>query len=258
VFEINNLPTIVVGVYGNSESSDRASLRIIEELRLFLRELSHVYQTQRILLAGDFNVALGEADSNSGNTHKPLTSALLHDIIMDYQLVDIGQKVRNTQHTWFRKDSSGQSSRLDYVFSSVPMRQAKLTSTFSVFDHVYLEAILNPSRQVKQMTMKDFILGSDEYLIQSHELLSSLLHPYQVAQAAHQLPDDTPPPPDALTGTEKLDNHVQIDENRTGLTSLHFFNDVVQQLQHLHDQIARNRRISANKRLRDTSINLPS
>ncbi len=170
VFEVNLLPTIVAGVYGNSDSSDRASLMIVEELRLFLRELSHVYQTQRILLAGDFNVALEEADSNRGTTHKPLTSALLKEIIADHQLVDIGQKVKNTQHTWFRKDSSGQSSRLDYIFSSVPIRQAKMMSTFSIFDHVYLEAALNPSRQIKQMTMKDFILGSDEFLIQSHEV----------------------------------------------------------------------------------------
>jgi exonuclease III len=149
VFEVNLFPTIVVGVYGNSDSSDRASLAIIEELRLFLRELSHIYQTQRVLLAGDFNVAQEEADSNRGTTHKPLTSALLKDIIAENQLVDIGQKMKNTQHTWFRKDSSGQSSRLDYIFSSVPIRQAKLTATFSVFDHTYLEASLNPSRIVK-------------------------------------------------------------------------------------------------------------
>ncbi len=119
VFEVNLLPTIVVGVYGNSDSSDRASLAVMEELRLFMRELSHIYQTQCILLAGDFNVALEEADSNRGTTHKPLTSALLKEIIAEYQLVDIGQKVKNTQHTWFRKDSSGQSSHLDYTVSSV-------------------------------------------------------------------------------------------------------------------------------------------
>ncbi len=148
VFEVNLLPTIVVGVYGNSDSSDRASLAVMEELQLFLQELSHIYQTQRVLLAGDFNVALEEADSNRGTTHKPLTTALLKEIVAEYQLVDIGQKVKNTQHTWFRKDSSGQSSRLDYIFSSVPIRQAKITTTFSIFDHIYLEATLNPSRLV--------------------------------------------------------------------------------------------------------------
>jgi hypothetical protein len=68
--------------------------------------------------------------------------------------------------------------------------------------------------------------------------------------------DETPPPLDAPAGTGKIDDHVQIDEKRTGLTSLHLFNDAVQQLQHLHDQIARNKRASASKRLRDTSTSI--
>ncbi len=106
------------------------------------------------------------------------------------------------------------------------------------------------------MTMKDFILGSDEFLIQSHELLSSLILPYQTPQAVHYPLDDTPPPLNIPVGTEKLDDRVQIDEKRTGLTSLHLFNDAVQQLQHLHDQLARNRRTSANKRLRETSTSI--
>jgi phospholipid N-methyltransferase len=253
VFEVHSLPTIVAGVYGNSDSSDRSSLMIVEELRSFLRELSHVYQTQRILLAGDFNVAMEGTDSNSGNTHKPLTAAQLKEIIVDHQLVDVGQKAKNTQHTWYRKDSSGQSSRLDYIFSSVPLRQAKLTSTLSIFDHVYLEAILNPSRQFKQMTMKDFILGSDEFIIQSHELLISLLQPYQTPHLPVSPIHDHAVPPDVLTGTGIIDDNIQIDEKGTGFTSLHLFNEVVQQLQHLHDQIARDKRTSAGKRLRDTS-----
>jgi phospholipid N-methyltransferase len=188
VFEVHSLPTIVAGVYGNSDSSDRSSLTVLEELKSFLRELSHVYQTQRIILAGDFNVALEETDSNSGATHKPLTSSLLKEILLDHQLVDVGQKARNTQHTWYRKDSSGQSSRLDYIFSSIPLRQAKLSSTLSIFDHVYLEATLNPSRQAKQMTMKDFILGSDEFIIQSHELYRTKWHRHLLHRHKTTLP----------------------------------------------------------------------
>ncbi len=112
---------------------------------------------------------------------------------------------------------------------------------------------MNPSRQVKQMTMKDFILGSDEFLIQSHELLTSLILPHQILQPPGSPTNDTPPPPGAPAGSGVMDDNVQIDEKRTGLTSLHFFNEAVHQLQHLHDQIARNKRTSAGKRLRDTS-----
>jgi hypothetical protein len=103
------------------------------------------------------------------------------------------------------------------------------------------------------MTMKDFILGSDEFLIQSHELLSSLILPYQTAQVLDYPVDEIPPPPDAPAGPGKIDDHVQIDEKRTGL---HLFNEAVQQLQHLHDQIARNKRTFASKRLRDTSSSI--
>jgi hypothetical protein len=62
-----------------------------------------------------------------------------------------------------------------------------------------------------------------------------------------------PPSPGIPPGSGVLDDNIQIEEKRTGLTSLHFFNEAVHQLQHLHDQIARNKRLSTGKRLRDTS-----
>jgi hypothetical protein len=102
--------------------------------------------------------------------------------------------------------------------------------------------------------MKDFILGSDEFLIQSHELLSSLVSPHQPPPHPPGSPlTGTPPSPGIPTGSGAIDDNIQIDEKRTGLTSLHFFNETVHQLQHLHDQIARNKRTSTGKRLRDTS-----
>jgi hypothetical protein len=86
-------------------------------------------------------------------------------------LVDVGVKTNNTQHTWFRKDFSGQSSRINYIFCSIPMWAAQFSTTFSIFDHAYLGAVLDPAQLHKQMTMKDFILGSEEYLIRSQDLL---------------------------------------------------------------------------------------
>jgi hypothetical protein len=90
------------------------------------------------------------------------------------------------------------------------------------------------------MTMKDFILGSDEYLILSQDLLVSLVSTFQLPppplaylpRAWHS------PPPRATLGEGALAENVEIDERGTGHTSLHLFNDVIQQLQHLHDQIA--------------------
>jgi hypothetical protein len=149
------------------------------DLRSILRELTHVYETQRILVAGDFNVGMEEEDTNSGTNKKPLTTALLQTIIQDYHLVDIGAQLNNRSHTWFRRDASGQSSRIDYLLSSIPMGSATFKTTFSIFDHTYLEATLNIVKQFKQMTMKDFILGTDEYIIRSQDYLLEALAPYR-------------------------------------------------------------------------------
>ncbi len=122
-------------------------------------------------------MALEEADTNRRVNNKALTTELLKEVIEEYPLVDVGVKTNNTKHTWFRKDFSGQSSRIHYIFCSIPMWAAQFSTTFSIFDHTYLEAVLNPARLYKQMTMKDFILGSGEYLIRSQDLLVSLLVP---------------------------------------------------------------------------------
>jgi exonuclease III len=112
VYEVATLPTIVVGAYSNSDSSDRASLQVMSDLQQILRELTQVYETQRILVAGDFNAGMEEEDTNSGTNKKPLTTELLQTLLQDYHLVDIGAKLNNKSHTWFRRDSSGQSSRI--------------------------------------------------------------------------------------------------------------------------------------------------
>ncbi len=67
------------------------------------------------------------------------------------------------------------------TFSAVPIGKVLFSSTFSIFDHTYLEAMFNPSQQHKQMTMKDFMLGSDEYLIHSHDHFTSLPSPFYSA-----------------------------------------------------------------------------
>ncbi len=178
VYEVASLPTIVVGVHSHSDSSDRASLQVMRDLQQILRELTQVYETQRILIAGDFNAVMEEEDTNSGTNKKPLTTELLQTLLQDYHLVDIGAKLNKKSHTWFRRDSSGQSSRIDYLLSSIPMGTALYKSTFSMFDHTYLEATLNVIKQYKQKTMKDFILGTDEYIIRSQDYLTDLLAPY--------------------------------------------------------------------------------
>jgi hypothetical protein len=49
VYEVPAKPTIIVGVYGNLDNNDRASIQVMEDLRQILREVFQVYHTQRVM-----------------------------------------------------------------------------------------------------------------------------------------------------------------------------------------------------------------
>jgi hypothetical protein len=265
VYEVATQLTIVVGVYGHSDSSDRASLQVMGDLQSILRELTQVYETQRILVVGDFNVGMEEEDTNSGINKKPLTTALLQTLIQDHHLTDIGAQLNNKSHTWFRRDSSGQSSRIDYLLSSIPMGSAHYRTTFSIFEHTYLEATLNVVKQFKPKTMKDFILGTDEYIIRSQDYLIEALAPYCDPQQPPSPHTDSPASQNSQNfvdsragrkGHGALDENITVDGKEQGITSLHLFNMAVQDLQQLHDQIAKDKQRATGKKLRETSAEI--
>jgi hypothetical protein len=206
-----------------------------------------------------------EEDTNSGTNKKPLTTALLQTVTQDYHLIDIGARLNNRSHTWFRKDASGQSSRIDYVLSSIPIGSATYKTTFSIFDHTYLEATLNIVRQHKQMTMKDFILGTDEYIIRSQDYLLETLTPYRdprdppsphIASPGSQGSSDSAGPHAEREGHGALDDNIMVDGKEQGITSLHLFNTTIQDLQQLHDRIAKDKQRVAGKKLRETSAEI--
>jgi hypothetical protein len=57
-------------------------------------------------------------------------------------------------------------------------------------------------------------------------------------------------------GGGALDKNVAMDSNEHGVTSLHLFNMAIQDLQQLHDQIAKDRQRTAGQKLRDTSAEI--
>jgi hypothetical protein len=181
----------------------------------------------------------GRGDTNSGINKKPLTTALLQTLLQDYHLVDIGAQLNNKSHTLFRRDSSRQSSRIDYLLSSIPMGAAQYRTTFSIFDHTYLEATLNVIKQSKQKTMKDFILGTDEYIIRSQDYLTEALAPYCDPQQPPSPHIDSPTSQGSQDssavrfggeGHGALDENITVDGKEQGVTSLHLFNTAVQDL----------------------------
>jgi metallophosphoesterase superfamily enzyme len=50
-----------MGVYGPSESEDKRSASFMKEIKEIIRELQHVYNTQHIIILGDFNAVFSYA-----------------------------------------------------------------------------------------------------------------------------------------------------------------------------------------------------
>jgi exonuclease III len=89
VYEVGTHRIMVVGVYGCSEG-DRPSLAVINDLRDRVAELSHVFRTHSIILAGDFNATLMATDSNNLMINKPNTVQSVLALMEDHHLVDLG------------------------------------------------------------------------------------------------------------------------------------------------------------------------
>jgi len=70
VYEIKKSRTVVLGIYGISESNDRLSSSLIREASNIIAELKLLYNTQHVLAAGDFNAILEPEDSSSREIRK--------------------------------------------------------------------------------------------------------------------------------------------------------------------------------------------
>jgi exonuclease III len=65
VYEVKKSRTVVLGIYGISENNDRLSANTIREASSILTDLKILYNTQHVIVAGDFNAVLEPEDSSS-------------------------------------------------------------------------------------------------------------------------------------------------------------------------------------------------
>jgi hypothetical protein len=171
----NRTKLIVVGIYGPSANDDTESLRFYQEVRDSIVELQNTFQTSNLLLAGDFNAVLAPEDSSSEHVTKKRTTAFLEELIEEHRLTDIAAHVNKRQHTWFRRNNNQISSRLDLILTNLPITQPKYSISTTIFDHAWIQASFGQKREVTTSTMKDYILGSDEFLIGFYDLLEARL-----------------------------------------------------------------------------------
>ena len=99
--------------------------------------------------------------------------------------------------------------------------------------------------------MKDFILGSEEFLIRSHEMVEEFFK----RNGTPTLREDQPEDDLSLVNDLSPDDHV-LDDPTSGQTTIHSFSTLIHDLSLLHDEIARARSLRVSKTLRDTSAAL--
>ncbi len=188
VYEVGNNRIIVVGVYGCSEAGDRPSLMVMNDMRDRIMELSHVFRTHSLILAGDFNATLNATDSNNHTINKPNTVQSLITLMEDHQLIDLGAQTGCLDHTWHRRDSSGHSSRIDLILTNIPMKKGYYALQQTIFDHAFLRGTINFDKKQITHAMKDFVLGSEEFLIRSQEMVEELFQQSSI----EIMPEDGP------------------------------------------------------------------
>jgi exonuclease III len=235
VYNIHNSRVIIVGIYGPSENNDKVSAKYFHEIEHTITELKHIYNTQHVILAGDFNAVWREEDANNHHSTKQRTTRALQNIMHKHNIDDLALVTNNTKHTWHRHGSTSQSSRIDYIMTSIPHKNTqtqttKLDTTYTSFDHAYVQAQFGQNIIKQTPTMKDFILGSEEYIIKSTEYLEHIINQAQNRTTAQNNTNTAEHPEQHM---EYYTNPLQ------GQTALHILNKAISDLHKIHDQIAK-------------------
>ena len=204
---------IVAGIYGPSANDDTESLHFYQEVRDAIIELQNTFQTRNLLLAGDFNAVLSPEDSTSEHITKKRTTAFLEEFLEEQHLLDIAAYVNKKQHTWFRRNNNQISSRLDLILTNLPITQPRYHTTTTIFDHSWAQASFGQKRETSTSTMKDHVLGSDEFLISFYDLLESKLDTCiplpNITHIAETLPEEETaqdPSPDSSFATSSTNS----------------------------------------------------
>jgi hypothetical protein len=172
-------------------------------------------------------------------------------MLMDrHDLQDLAAAANKPTRTWYRRNSE-QSSRIDMIFSSIPRDNLQFKTTFTTFDHVHLAASFGQQPSKAEPAMKDYILGSDEFLIQAEEIISYHLNKYGI-----QAPERQNEANQEQEQRRHRDEGLEVHNIRTGRTTLHVFNRIIWDLQHSHNKIAKIRAAKQRQEIQNISEQL--
>jgi uncharacterized small protein (DUF1192 family) len=96
--------------------------------------------------------------------------------------------------------------------------------------------------------MKDFVLGSEEFLICSQERIEKFF----LSRGREEMHEDEP----GGAAQINIDDQYCFDDPLSGQTTMHAFSDLIHDLSALHNEIARSRAERVSKTLREASASL--
>jgi hypothetical protein len=219
--------------------------------------LQHTYNTMKVIIAGDFNVVWREKDSNSFHTRKPQTTRIFQQLMEDYELTDLGL-LKGAKHTWYRKGKDYQSSRIDYVLTNLQLdsptsMKPQVLTIFTIFDHVYLQTTFGAEITKRKPAMKDYILGSEEYIITAESIIKriiqqqGILKPEYCEEVSEEERNDPVP---------ILESRYQYNHLNTGDNAMTILNCIIGELDHLHNNMLRHKNTQSARQLQNTSKQL--
>ncbi len=154
------------------------------------------------------------------------------------------------EHTWFKKGIISQSSRIDLILTSIPIKNIRMSNTHTIFDHTYLMATISQAKSSHANSMKDYIIGSDEFLIRStdqiQQHIASTSRPSantRNEEQEHQEDDEANQQQNSAMDTNRDFYNIH-----TGQTPLHSFNSLIKKLHNLHNEIDKEKKNRMNKK----------
>jgi hypothetical protein len=121
----------------------------------------------------------------------------------------------------------------------------------TIFDHTYLSATLSPAKSTHTPPMKDYVIGSDEFLVKAidtmQEFVALTSRPKHTTNNEEQYPDATAAP------NGPLDENRTFHNTNTNQTSLHAFNTLIRNLHNLHNEISKRKKNENNHKIRNIS-----
>jgi hypothetical protein len=128
-----------------------------------------------------------------------------------------------------------------------------MSNTHTIFDHTYLMATISQAKSLHANSMKDYIIGSDEFLIRSIDLIQQ--HIASTSRPSANIRNEEQERQEDDEANQQQNCAMDIDRDfhnkYTGQTPLHIFNSLIKKLQNIHNEIDKEKKNRTNKKIRD-------